>query len=179
MPIEIEAIFKVAAGVAGLIAALFAVRGLFRWLIPIQVNPGLRLHADPNKPDEVWASIVNKSKETQYITKCSARPTFPARSIIKRFLRKPFFNPKWVNVIRFSPQQYSLIGGEAKKIEPLEVVRFSHKLRLELPIDMFTAPMFLIEVELSSGEVVRSKAMSVPKQWLLKINGQTPNYEIA
>ena len=64
---EWETIVKLATGITGLVAAIFALRKFYMWLFPVRVEPSASLNFDGTKRDSIGAEVINRSTEPQYI----------------------------------------------------------------------------------------------------------------
>jgi len=157
-----ETFLKIVGAVSGIIAALLALRKFYQWIRPIHIKLSVRF-AKPS-PDEICATIINRSGEPQYIVRCEARGTYSFRHIVMAHIRRPFIPPRLYPNVWFGGMVYSLLEGKHLKIESSQPVELRHQLRNHPLSAMFT-PFFVIEVELSSGRVVRSRRMHAPGHW--------------
>ena len=164
MELEFELIVKILGGIAGVIASIFAMRKLYKWLFPIYIEPGCFVSMDGAAPDAIEAEVVNRSSETLYVTECTARGTFSFWHILKTHFKNPFVKPGLFQNIWYHGASYNLISGESIKIEAHQPI----KLRCELcehPLNAMYTPYFVVFVKLSSGRTIRSKKMWAPKRW--------------
>ncbi|RZZ89712.1 hypothetical protein [Pseudoxanthomonas winnipegensis] len=159
--IEISKIF----GAGGTILA--AVIGLIVWLRPIKIVPGIHLILDGSGPDEISATITNKSSKPIYVISCVSKGTYPLRYTLMRHLRQPFMSPRFYSVIRFGGPIHELLSGGPIKIEPQQPIELNHRLGSHW-LSKFHNGQFLIEVQLSNGRKFRSSRKSVPARWRLQ-----------
>ena len=162
MPDIIE-ISKIVGACATIIGALIA---LFVWLRPVKITPSARLVFDGSGPDEITATITNKSRKPIYVIGCVSRGTYPRLYTIFRHLRNPFMPPRFYQLIRFGALQHDLLTNGPIKIEPQQPVELRHRLSPH-PLSRFHNNEFLIEVQLSSGRKFRSMRQRVPSRWRL------------
>ena len=158
---------KVFGGISAITAALFAVRKTYQWLRPIRVEPSVRLVFDGSGPDEIRAKIINRSREAQYIVRCNARSTYSLFTIVMRHLRNPLVSPRLYPNIWFNAPSFSLLGSESLKLDPYEPVELWHRISRH-PLSLFLTPMLQIEIQLSTGRMIRSRRLSVPERWRFK-----------
>lgn len=162
---EISIIIKIAAGIAGLIGAFFAIIKFYHWLYPISVRPSFTLNFDNGKtPDSISAIVTNKSSETHYMVSCSARGTYSIWHILKRHITRPLLKPSlYPNVWHHGPV-YKLMKSEPIKIEPRQQVEVFCEV-YEHPLNAMYTPFFVITAQLSTDHKVRSKKIQAPGRW--------------
>ena len=144
-----------------LVAAIAAIPTILlgmRWLLrPVRVIPSVRMVFDGTEPDEIRATVTNLTGAPIVVVACVARPTYPLRRILARHARHPLTKPRlWPN-IWYSAQLFELMGKEPIRMEGKDQRVFIHK-RTEHPLYQFLAPMFLVELQLSSGRKFRGTA---------------------
>jgi len=165
---DLKQILQVVGAITALVGALFAVRGFYRWLRPIRVERSVSLVFDGSAPDQICATVTNRSAEAQYIVRCDARSTYPLSAIALRHLRRPTLSPKLYNNVRFNSPSFQLLRtGETAKLDPNQRIELHHRLSSH-PLASFLTPMLLVEVELSTGRVFRSRRIPVPERWRFK-----------
>ncbi len=157
-------VLKIVAAIAGTIATLI---GLIAWLRPVSIVPGFQLVFDGSGPDEITATITNKTGKPIYVTSCDSKGTYPWRYTLMRHLRQPFMAPRLYRVIRFSSQAHELLSNGPIKIEPQQPIILRHPLASH-PLSKFRTHQFLIEVQLSTGRKFRSARLNVPARWQLQ-----------
>lgn len=160
--IEILIIISKALGAVGTI--LIAAFALIVWLRPVRIVVEARLSFDERAPDEILATVVNKSNRPIYIVDCVARGTYTWRYIFGRCFRRPWMHPRFYSGIRFAPNAHELSPTGEVKVEPQQPLKFRHRL-CDHPLSKFYTSFFLIEVTLSSGRKFRSKKRRVPVRW--------------
>jgi len=153
------------AGIASIAACVFAIRKTTGWLFPIKIESSIFIQRRNHGPDEIRATIINRSRESLYMVKCCGRSAQSIKNIIRRHLSNPFLKPNLYPCIWFGPQIYDLMGTDPIKIEPDQPIKLSHKLNFSLPIFAFTTPQFQIEVVISNGRTFRSSRLSIPNHW--------------
>jgi hypothetical protein len=143
---EWETIVKLAGGITGLVAAIFALRKFYMWL------------------DSIGAEVINRSTEPQYIVECSARGTYSLWHIARRHLKRPFLRPRLYPNIWYHGAVYQLLDGEPVKLEPGQPLNLECEL-YEHPLNAMYTPYFVVKVKLSSGRTVRSSKLQAPGRW--------------
>lgn len=147
-------------------AAVFAVRSLYRLLRPIRIQPSVIVVFDGSAPDQICAKITTEAPKCS--TSCSASRgarTHWRRSPCATSDTQPFprsYTARCASrfrVLRCSRE------NESVKLEPHERVKLHHRRMSNHPLSFFLSPMFLVEVELSTGRVFRSRRLSVPGHW--------------
>lgn len=162
---EANVVIQVAAGITAVVASIFAIQKLYRWMFPLYIEPVVLLWFDNGAtPDSIRAKIINKSSEIHYVMRCEARGTYSLWYILKCHLKNPFVKPSLYPNIWYNGAVYSLLRGEPRKLEPFQPIELSCELHDHLLNAMF-APYFIITVVLSSGKKVRSKKMKAPGRW--------------
>src|SRR5439155_7777242 len=163
---NLQLLLQIVGAIIAVVGAVFAVRSVYRWLRPIRVAPSERLVFDGSAPDEIGATVTNRSGEAQYVVRCHARGTYRVSAIILRHLRHPAVAPRLYGNIWFNGPSFDLlVKGEPSKIEPNQRVILSHRLSKHHPLSFFLTPMLLVEVELSTGRRFRSRRLIVPQRW--------------
>jgi hypothetical protein len=137
------------------------------WLRPVRITPGIRLVLDGSGPDEITATVVNKSSKAIYITECVARGTFTWRYVLGRHLRQPLMPLRFYPVVRFGGPVHDLMPDGQVKVEAQQPIDFRHRLNNH-PLSKLHTSLFLVEVTLSSGRKFRSKKQRVPARWRLQ-----------
>jgi len=160
-----QSILYIAGAITALIAAAFSIRKLWGWLFPIRVKPGISIRFDESEPDEILATVTNRSWEPVYVVKCRGRSANSIGYIIATHLRKPLIKPRLYKAVRFGAPVFEMIGSEPVRIEPHQQIKLSHKLSFDFPISGFTNPMLQIEVILSNERAFYSKRLRIPKRW--------------
>ena len=159
-----------AGSVAGALGTIVAVLhwGPKVWRIyrPIVVTAGIHLRFDRSSPDEVIATIVNRSEKPQYISECLGRCTNSVAMNYRRYLSLPVTSLKMRKQVLFSGPAFKFSTNETLKIEPLQQVEIRYP--LTHPLVIFLAPRLVVEVRLTTGRVVRSKSVELPERWLFK-----------
>lgn len=150
----------IATIVAGLLTLLF-------WLRPVKISPGVKLVLDGSGPDEITATVTNRSSKPIYITRCVSRGTYSRRHTALKHLRQPLMPFKFYSMVRFGGPTHELLSGEPIKIDAKQPIDFRHRLNTH-PLSKFLTSEFLIEVEISTGRKFRSKRQLVPKRWQLQ-----------
>jgi hypothetical protein len=154
-------ILNLIAALSAIIAVVFAVRKLTQWILPIRVYPGIFVGIDGNF---IRATITNRSSEPQFIISCRAMGTYPFSHIALIHIRNPFIRPRLYQNVRYGGVVYDLLEQGNIKMEALQPIELSHKLK-EHPLSAVHTPYFIIEVKLSSGKIVKSNKMPVPTFW--------------
>ncbi len=159
-----------AGSVAGALAsiAVVALWGPKVWRVfrPIAVTAGIHLVFDRSGPEEIIATIVNRSEKTQYIAECLGRCTYSVAENCRRYLSLPVTSLKMRKHALFPGPSFIFPTGETLKVEPLEQVEIRYP--LTHPLVMFLAPRIVVEVRLTTRRVVRSKSVELPERWLFK-----------
>ena len=163
--VDLDLGIKIATAITVLLAIPFALRKLYRWWRPIRVSAGYKLVFDGSQPDEIRATIVNLSREAQYIVECGARSTYSLRFIALRHIRSPLVPPRLYGNIWFDSFSFQMLDKKPKKLEPFEQIELVHRITFDHPLNLFLTPMFLIELKLSMGSVFRSGRRGVPERW--------------
>jgi hypothetical protein len=153
--------------IGAIFAAIFGFRQFYRWRKGVKVKAKIRKNFDVSKADKIIATVINRSDESQYITRCEARSTYPFSTILIRHLKNPFLSPKLYKTIWYNSPSFGLLSEDSRKIEPFEPVTLEHKLSNHPLAKMLTSTL-QVEVELSSGRIFRSSRIKVPKSWTLK-----------
>lgn len=153
--------------VAAIFGTIFGFRQFYRWRKGIKVKAKIRKNFENSESDKIIATIINRSDESQYITRCEARSTYPFSTIFIRHLKNPFLSPKLYKTIRFNSPSFGLLSENSCKIEPFEPVTLEHTISNHPLAKMLTSTL-QIEVELSSGRIFRSNRIMVPESWKLK-----------
>lgn len=161
----LETALTILLGLGGVIGAIFAIRKAFGWLFPIRVSGGVRVQFQERGPDEILATVTNRSSEPVYLVKCRGRSANSIGHIIRTHIRHPLIKPRLYGNIRFGAPVYEMIGSEPTCLAPGQPVQLSHKLSFGLPIFAFTNPMVQVEVVLSNGRVFRSRRLRIPGHW--------------
>ena len=161
---EIEAALKLVGAVPVIAGALFALRKMYQWVYPIKITPAIHFPRPGLKRGAISAEVINRSNEPVFIVRCEAVGIHSRIHIISSLIRRPFTHPRLYKAIRFGVMRFQLIGEEVQKLEPFELKRFEHKLS-DLPLSFFSTNDFLIEVTLSTGRIIRSRRMMVPRMW--------------
>ena len=165
MPNYLQLLLQIIGAITAVVGAVFAVRSVDRWLRPIRVASSVRLVFDGSAPDEIRATVTNRSGEAQYVVRCQARSTYPVSTIILRHLRHPAVSPRLYGNIWFNVASFDLLAsGQPLKIESYQRVTLSHRLSKH-PLALFLTPMLLVEIELSTGHLCRSRRFIVPERW--------------
>lgn len=143
--------------------------GLAVWLRPVKISPSIRLVCDGSGPDEITATITNKSSKPIYVTSCVSKGTYPRRYTLSRHLRRPFMSPRFYPVIRFGGPTHQMLADGPIKIEPQQPIYVRHRLSTHL-LSKFHNSKFVIEVQLSNGRKFRSARQNVPARWRLQFD---------
>lgn len=155
----------IASAVVVMVSAFFALRTFWRWVFPVRIRASWFMSFEDGGADEIRADVINRSGESQYITRCRALSAHSFRRILTTHIRHPFIRPRLYPAVWFGMQTYELLGSTERRIEPYEIAHLAHKLNINFPLTRFLTPMFQIEVALSSGRTVRSKRLAVPERW--------------
>ncbi|MCC3256521.1 hypothetical protein ABQF08_21965 [Xanthomonas campestris pv. campestris] len=161
---DVIAISKIVGASAAILASL---TGFIIWLRPVKIVPGIHLVFDGSGPDEITATITNRSGKPIYVTSCVSRGTYPWQYSLMRHLRQPFLAPRFYPVIWFGGPVHELFPGGPIKIEPQQPIDLRHRLCSHW-ISKFHNRQFLIEVQLSNGRKFRSRRQKVPMRWRLQ-----------
>lgn len=145
-----ETIIKTLLGLGGVAGAFFAMRKVLGWLFPIRISPGIRLHFEEGNPDEILATITNRSSEAVYLVKCRGRSANSIGHIIRTHLRHPLIKRRLYSNVRFGAPVYEMIDDRPIRLAPGEPVDLNYSLSFKLPIFAFTNSMVQIEVVLST-----------------------------
>ena len=143
---------------------IFAIRSLLHLYRPIGISPGYTLSSQDGSTDTINASVVNKSRETQYITGCKVRGVYPVSSVIRRFIKKPFVRKKWWKIARYDVFCHELMGKVPIKLEPFEEITLE-RLAFNHPLSLYLTSSFIVEVNLSTKRAFRSRPAPVPAIW--------------
>jgi len=157
---------SVAGGLASIVAVLHWGPKVWRIFRPIVVTAGIHLVFDRSGPEEIIATIVNRSEKTQYISECLGRCTNSVAENCLRFLSLPVTTLKMRKHALFPGPSFKFSISETLKIEPLERVEIRYP--LTHPLVIFLAPRLVVEVRLTTERVVRSKSVELPERWLFK-----------
>ncbi|MDX1370223.1 hypothetical protein [Pseudomonas sp.] len=157
-------LLDIAIGFSAVAVAIFAAVQLYKLLLPIHIQPIANLSFANKDEDEIRAIITNRSTDTQYITYCSARGMHSLLHIAKTHITHPFINPRLYKNFWFTGVSFDLIDNEPVEIhksQPIELKRhfFDH------PLSALHAPFFIVEINLSSGRLIRSKKIPTPLRW--------------
>ena len=161
----LETITTIVLSLGGVIAAIFAIRKIWGWLFPIRVSPGVRVQFDGRGPDEILATVTNRSSEPVYLVKCRGRSANSIGHIFRTHLRHPGIMPRLYENVRFGAPVYEMIEGDPICLAPGQPIQLSHKVSFGLPLFAFTNPMLQVEVVLSNGRIFRSKRLRIPARW--------------
>ena len=164
-PAFFEDIGSVIVVLSAAIGLVFLIIQLRKKLWPVRVEASFRMIFDNSGPDEICAKITNIGTEPLYVVHCVARPTYSIATIIRKHIYHPFTHPRLYDNIHYTGQSFSLIDEKPLKLEPNQQVNLIHR-RSNHPFAPFLAPMFLIELELSSKRKFRSARIPAPKRWL-------------
>lgn len=160
-----ENIGSVIVVLSAAIGLVFLIIQLRKKLCPVRVEASFRMIFDNSGPDEICAEITNTGNEPLYVVRCVARPTYSIATIICKHIYHPFTHPRLYDNIRYTGQSFNLIDEKPIKLEPNQQVKLIHR-RSSHPLAPFLAPMFLIELELSSKRKFRSARIPAPDHWL-------------
>jgi hypothetical protein len=160
-------IITISKFVGACITIVGALVGLIIWLRPVKISPGVRIVFDGSGPDEIIATITNKSNKPIYVTRCVSRGVYPRRYTLMRHLRQPLMAPRFYSVIRFGSIAYDLLGKDPIKIDPQKPIDLRHRIGTH-PLSKFHNGEFIIEVQLSTGRKFRSVRQIVPSRWRLQ-----------
>lgn len=161
---ELELIVKIAGGITGIVATVFALRKFLKWLFPVHIEPSVTLNFDRTKPDSIGAKVTNRGSEPLYIVDCSARGTYSLWHILKIHLKKPFLRRSLYPNVWYNGAVYRLLDGNSVKIEPGQPLSFECQL-YEHPLNAMFTPYFIVMVKLSSGRKVHSSKLQAPGRW--------------
>ena len=165
------------SAVVVIIVAIFHIRKLWGWLFPVRVEPKIYRHFDDSVPDEIQATLTNRSLEPVYVVKCRGRSANSMGYIIRTHLRNPLIKPRLYDNVRFGAPVFEMINLEPVRIEPSQQVELSHRLSFRLPISGFANPMVQIEVVLSNSRILRSRRLSIPQHWHVLHRKKKPPHE--
>jgi hypothetical protein len=168
-----DTFLKYIGAISATLAALFAARKFYYWMLPVRIGPSLKIVYEESNKDEIGASIVNRSNESIYITECFARGTYSFKYIVMRHFKHPLMPLRLYQNVRFSAVRYKLLNGENLKLEPNQQVNLKCVLS-EHPLNSMYTPYFLVEVKLSSGRIIRSRKLRAPARWNY-LNKMKPN----
>lgn len=141
-----------------------ALIGVILWLRPVKISQGVRLVLDGSGPDEIMATITNKSNKPIYVTSCISRGVYPRLYTLVKHLRHPFMAPRFYPAIRFGAITHDLLTNGPVKVEPQQPIYLRHRLGIH-PLSRFHHREFIIEVQLSTGRKFRSARQNVPSRW--------------
>ena len=164
----IDPTLKTLGILASIVAGVFAIRKILGWLFPVRVAVSVFMQRRELGPDEIRATVTNRSREPLYIIKCRGRNANTIEYILKTHLKNPFTKPSRYPCIWYGVTTYDLMGANPIKIEPDQPIKLVHKLNFKLPIFAFTSPMLLVEVTLSNGRKFRSRRIIIPERWHMK-----------
>lgn len=154
------------------IGLIFAVRKVYRLFRPISITPSIHYPSDRSIRGQIGAEVINKSNEAQYIIRCNAIGTYNLKYILLKHIRSPLTKPRLYKTIWYGTMSFSPIGDDEKiKLEPFELINKKHQLSNHA-LSFFDTPKFLIEVQLSTGHVIRSKSLNVPLTWHYSYRGR-------
>lgn len=162
-----EWIAIVGTGLAGIITlsgTVFAVRQIWHLASPIKVKAGIKIVFDDIEQDEMQATILNRSRETQHVSRCVVRGTYSTRRVVSGELKKPRIRPRPYPNTRWGPFVYDMLGSKSLKLEPFESVTVSRNLSSS-PLELYVTPYLQVEVKLSTERVFRSGRIQVPDRW--------------
>lgn len=160
-------IITISKFVGACITIVGALIGFIIWLRPVKISPGIRLVLDGSGPDEIIATITNKSSKPIYVMSCVSKGAYPRRYTLVRHLRQPFMTPRFYPAIRFGGPTHDMLMNGPLKIEPQQPIDLRHRLSVH-PLSKFHNGEFLIEVKLSNGRKFRSVRQNVPSRWRLQ-----------
>lgn len=158
---QFEGILKALAAVSGAVVTLI---GVFRWTRPLTVSPGVTISFDPTKNDEVFATIVNRTRAAQYVVSCVACGVHPWRIVVARFIRRPVLRVRLWPLLRYTGTVYEMLPSSPLKLEPQQPATVKAHVS-EHPPGRFRSSLLQVEVTLSTGKKVRSHGLTIPKRW--------------
>lgn len=161
---DIIAISKIVGAIAAILAAVI---GLLVWLRPVRIIAGTHLVLDGSGPDEIAATITNRSGKPIYVVSCVSKGTYPWRYTFMRHIRQPFLAPRLYPVIRYGGPTHELLSDGPIKVEPQQPIELRHLLGSHA-LSKFHTGQFLIEIQLSNGRKFRSSRQNVPARWRLQ-----------
>lgn len=164
--VQLETAIKIVTFFGGTVGAIFGGIALRNLLFPIRIIPSWQRVFDGSEPDAIQAQIVNLTDKPLVLVACSAKPTYRLRTIITRHLKNPLTPRRlWPN-IHFTSQSFLLLNEPQRRLEGKEVLELEHRLSSH-PLSFLMAPMFIVEVTLSTGRKFRSRRITAPERWLL------------
>ena len=161
---ELDETLKIIGTVTVIAGAIFALRKLYQWVFPIKVTPTIHWPSDDLNRGAISAQVINRSSEAIFVVRCDAIGVRSKKHIIYAFKRRPFTPTRLYRNIFYGAMRFELLNEDPQKIEPYQPKIFEHRLSSH-PLSFFDTSEFKIEVQLSSGRVVRSRKMMVPKLW--------------
>lgn len=156
----------IGAGLGGVVTlggAIYYIQRLYRWLWPVAIIPSVYVVFDRSEPDEIRATITNRSREPVVIVRAAARATYPTS--VWHDLRKRIAHPRRYSRWQRTGTSYLLLPDSIqRRLDPLERIELRHRVS-EHPLSAFLTSHFLVELELSTGRVCRSECLEVPRRW--------------
>ncbi len=157
---------KFPAAIVACIAIFLMIR---HYLTPIRIAPSYKMVFDASSPDSISAKVTNMTDGPIVLTRIEAKPTYSLKTIITRHLKNPIASKKIWSNIHYGFPIYELLGEEPFRLESKDQKEFRANIRNH-PLGLISAPMLLIEVELSTERKFRSRRIEAPKRWLLVNN---------
>jgi hypothetical protein len=119
---------------------------------------------DGSKPDSMTVAVTNRSPSSIYIRSCVVRSTYPLRHLVALHLRHPLLRPKLYPNLWYNGCVYEFVKSEPVQLESAQLKELTLAIH-EHPLNTIYGPMLIAKVELTTGEVVRSKRIPSPKVW--------------
>lgn len=160
----IVAMWPLIVSIPTIVAVVFGTRKLIKWISPIKINAYCTVRFGGGHPNEIQATITNRGTEPAYIVRCTARGTYSFTYIAWKHLKNPFTKLRLYPCIRFGGISYSMMADKSIRLEPNEPRSLSHKLKNWVFSAVFE-PYLIVEAEVSTGRVFRSKKVPVPQNW--------------
>lgn len=104
-------LLTILAGLVAFVPSFFALRCFYQLLRPIRVTPRLRVVFEGSGPDQILATVTNVSGEDQVPVRCTAKSTYPAGAILRRYMRHPFTSPKLYPNIWYAGASFNLAAS--------------------------------------------------------------------
>jgi hypothetical protein len=160
----LETILKVCGAITAVGAVVVLGRKIYSWLRPATAAISYRLVLDGSKPDSITVAVTNRSSSSIYLRSCVVRSTYPLRRLVALHLKHPFLRPRLYPNLWYSGCVYEFVKGEPVQLAPAQLKELTLAIH-EHPLNAIYGPVLIARVELTTGEVVRSKRIPSPKVW--------------
>jgi hypothetical protein len=160
----LETILKVCGAITAVGAVVVLGRKTYSRLRPATAALSCRLVFDGSKPDSMTVAVTNRSPSNIYLRSCVVRSTHPLRRLLGLHLKRPLLPPRLYPTLWYNGCVYEFVNGEPVQLAPAQLKELTLEIH-EHPLNAIYGPMLVARVELTTGEVVRSRRIPSPKVW--------------